>query len=718
MQKIKTVCVIGAGVMGSGIAAQIANSKTNVILLDIADNKSGNKNKIVSDAYDKLFTAKPAPLSHPDYAKYIKLGNLEDDIALIGKADLVIEVIVEKLDIKHQLYDSISKYLKPTAILASNTSTLPLSELKAKLPVNIRQNFIIIHFFNPPRYMELVELVTDLEISQDIIPELSQFLIESLGKTIVKCNDTPGFIANRVGCFLLELTVRKGIKENLDLSQIDYIFSKCLGFPSTGIFGLYDLIGHDVMSLISQSLLTSLPNSDKYHEAYIQTGILEKMKDKNLLGRKSGSGFYRLSKDGQGKTIKQVINFDDFSYQETQKIIEYRDIEDVLNRGDKYSNFISDILEDFFSYIISLVPTVTDDTNNIDQAMKLGYSLKYGPFELLGKMLGGSSWLKSKGIDVTIPDNAKANTTNGIILSNDSAQLQLIHGNYVFIIKSKMNALDSNVFNLMIDATHYCEDKNRELYIFPSGNNFSAGANLRYFKDFIENKNFKGIEEFLHLGQKAMLCLKYAKIPVIACARGLALGGGCEILLHSSFVVAHQNLNSGLVELGVGLIPGWGGTKEMFIRSKGDKTRLLQNLKNILIQNKSSSADYFAIDYSTQCTINMNKNLILEQAFDVIPSLFLSPPLLDPLRGGNDIERAKNDKKTFTETVIRLPDLNLLDEINHSGFDELQIDVLKFFQKIIDKKSVTEQELLDLEREKFLQLASTPLALERISRFV
>ena len=701
MQKIQTFCVIGSGVMGSAIAAQIANSKTNVILLDIADNKSGDKNKIVNDAYDRLLTQKPAPLSHPNYAKYIKLGNLEDDISLIKTADLVIEVIVEKLEIKHQLYDSISKYLKPTAILSSNTSTLPLSELKAKLPAIIRKNFVITHFFNPPRYMELVELIADSETSKEIIPELSEFLTKSLGKTTVNCNDTPGFIANRVGCFFLELVVRGGIKENLDVSQIDYIFSKHFGFPSTGIFGLYDLIGHDVMGLISSSLLTSLLNNDKYHQVCGQNHVLDKMKDKNFLGRKSGSGFYKLFKDVNGKTVKQVINFDDLAYHTPSDVIEYKDIEDVLDRGDKYSKFISNVLEEFFLYVISLVPTVTNDKANIDLAMKLGYSLKYGPFELLDKMPGGGEkWLKSKNIDIKIPDYKKTSSIDNtklvseIILTNNSAELQLVKDNYVFVIKSKMNALDNDVFNLIIEATHYCENQNKEMYILPLGNNFSAGANLNYFKESITNKDFKGIENFLQLGQKAMLCLKYSKIPVISCAMGLALGGGCEILLHSDFVIAHQNLNGGLVELGVGLIPAWGGTKEMFIRSNGDKKRLLQNLKNILLQNKTTSADYFALDYSVQLDVNMNKKFILEQAFRT---------------------KFTNYSK---DTRVNLPYINLMTELEHTKFDELQMDVLEFFQKIIDKKSITEQELLDLEREKFLQLSSTTLALERISRFV
>ncbi|WHA07248.1 enoyl-CoA hydratase/isomerase family protein [Candidatus Megaera polyxenophila] len=280
-------------------------------------------------------------------------------------------------------------------------------------------------------------------------------------------------------------------------------------------------------------------------------------------------------------------------------------------------------------------------------------------------------------------------------MNNDSARLELIDNHHVFVIKSKMNSLDSKVFNLMIEAIDYCENKNEALYIFPLGDNFSAGANLKYFKEAIEGKNFKLIEGLLQLGQKAMLRLKYSKIPVISCARGSALGGGCEILLHSNFVVAHQNLNSGLVELGVGLIPGWGGTKEMFLRSQGNKTKLLANLKNILFQNKSSSVDYFAIDYSVKTAINMNKNLILEQAFQ---------------------EKFQNAYSNSSQ--VDLPQISLINEMDHSGFDKLQIDIMNFFQKIIDKKSVTEGELLDLEKEKFLQLASTPISLERISKFV
>nr|WP_245969044.1 3-hydroxyacyl-CoA dehydrogenase family protein [Candidatus Rickettsia colombianensi] len=293
--EIKKVCVIGSGVMGSGIAALIANFSHKVVLLDIIAKDSDDSNKIVKNAVENLHKQKPPPLSFPDKANFITIGNLEHDLDLIKECDLVIEVIVEKLEIKHQLYNKIIPYIKEDAIIASNTSTLPLKRLKEDLPDNIKSRFVITHFFNPPRYMELLELIIDPTVKPEVIERVSEFLTKTLGKTIVKCNDTPGFIANRVGCFLLELVARKAISQNLDVATIDKIFTSCLGLPSTGIFGLYDLIGHDVMKLISSSLLAALPANDAYHKIYVNTPVLDKMIEKKLIGRKGDGGFYRLS---------------------------------------------------------------------------------------------------------------------------------------------------------------------------------------------------------------------------------------------------------------------------------------------------------------------------------------------------------------------------------------------------------------------------------------
>ena len=313
MSLIKKVCVIGSGVMGSGIAAQVANSRTKVILLDIADENSENPSNISASALVRMQSQKPAPLSHPSLAKYITTGNLRDHLNLISECDLIIEVIIERLDVKHALYETLLPYLKDGAIIASNTSTLPLAKLKEKLPQSVQNRFIISHFFNPPRYMELLELVSDVNNDNSVIERAEEFISKKLGKIIIHCNDTPGFIANRIGCFFLECTVRKAIEKGLDPAVIDQIFTKLLGFPSTGIFGLYDLIGHDVMALISKSLVSTLDSGDKYNEIYTESGILSVMKSRGLLGRKSCAGFYKVTKD-QGKTIKQIFDFKSLEY--------------------------------------------------------------------------------------------------------------------------------------------------------------------------------------------------------------------------------------------------------------------------------------------------------------------------------------------------------------------------------------------------------------------
>ncbi len=701
MSLIKKVCVIGSGVMGGGIAAQVANSRTKVILLDIADENSKNPSSIASSALARMQSQKPAPLSHPSLAKYITAGNLRDDLNLISECDLIIEVIIERLDVKHALYETLLPYLKDGAIIASNTSTLPLAKLKEKLPKSVQHRFIITHFFNPPRYMELLELVCDVNNDSSVIERAEEFISKKLGKIIIHCNDTPGFIANRIGCFLLEFTVRKAIEKGLNPVLIDQIFTKLLGFPTTGIFGLYDLIGHDVMALISKSLASALDSRDKYNEIYTESGILSMMKSKGLLGRKSGAGFYKVTKD-QGKTVKQIFNFKSLEYVELGPVEIPKTLEELFNKNDKYSNFFKEILATFFSYIISLVPEISDSTEDIDKAMKLGYSLKYGPFELLDSyMPKDENWLKElraelNGIKRPISNKSTWQDMAKIVLSNDSADLFEYKNNHVFIMKTKMNSLNHQVFDLIIDSVKLSEDKSLKLVIHPGkSKHFSVGADIRLFYDQISNKNFKATEGFIDLGQKAMLTLKYASIDVISCAYGLAIGGGCELLLHSHHVLAHQNLNAGLVELGVGLIPGWGGVKEMFLRSKGDKDLLVGNLRNILVQYQSASSDFFAKEYNVDCNFNMSTENIMSEAFEIKP-----------------VAR-------ITTNSVNLPKINLASEMDTANFDDTTHEVLEFFQKIIDMgKIIDESTLLSMEKEKFLQMAAKPASLERIGRLL
>jgi 3-hydroxyacyl-CoA dehydrogenase/enoyl-CoA hydratase/3-hydroxybutyryl-CoA epimerase len=706
--KINKIAVIGSGVMGSSIAALIASSSHQVVLLDIASNNPNDKNSILKQALENLPKQRPLPLVHPSKLAFITIGNLEDDLKLISECDLIIEVIIEKLEIKHQLYDKILPYLKENAILASNTSTLPLAKLKANLPDSMQARFIITHFFNPPRYMELVELILDSQIDQEVIERISEFLTINLGKTIVKCNDTPGFIANRVGCYLLELVVRKAIASNLDPVMIDRIFMELFELPNTGIFGLYDLIGHDVMKLISTALVSYLPNNDDYRRIYIAITNLDKMIENNLIGRKGLGGFYCMSMINGIKT-KEVIDLTDLSYLPVEEVKNpYSSVTELVNSDSVYGKFFCEILTEFYLYIISLIPEVTDNIYDIDLAIKLGYSWKKGPFELLiNKIPGKFEWLKAQALlmNPVLPEYiinrtyetieiSKFHTTliqlteSKVLLENDSAKLIIYQDRLVFIINTKMNSINENVLKLLLQAVDVAEAKDQALYITPLANYFSAGADLKFISFCIKNKDFIKLDNFLKLGQQAMMRLKYSNINIVSCAVGLALGGGCEILLHSDYIVANRELTAGLVEVGVGLVPGWGGVKEAFYRASNDKDRLVQNLKNILLQNKSSSANYFIIDYHMLNTqINMNPHLIINEAFAMnLPK-----------------KMAKISK------IITLPQVILAKELDLSKYDNLQLWLIAKFQEIISLQQIDEQRLLQIEREIFLELAKNPI---------
>lgn len=705
--KIEKVCVIGSGVMGSGIAALIANSSHQVLLLDIASNSPNDRNAVTKKALDGMLNRHPAALSHPSKLAYVTIGNLEDDLKLITECDLIIEVVIEKLEIKHQLYEKIIPYLKKDAILASNTSTLPLARLKEKLPDTIKSRFLISHFFNPPRHMELLELVIDKIISPEVVERISDFLVDGLGKTIVQCQDTPGFIANRVGCYLLELVVNKAIMANLNPVIVDNIFTKLFKFPSTGVFGLYDLIGHDVMKLISDSLISALPNSDDYQKVYLNSPTLEKMMKSNLIGRKGLGGFYRISVINGVKT-KEVINLADLSYSPIGKVHEeFNSINELLSSDSVYGKFFQEVIVRFYLYIASLIPSAAHNVYDIDVSMVLGYSWKVGPFELLMRYIdGGFEWLKEQAsiTNASLPEyiaNASYKTidinkfhTNvnmfnqsTTLLENNSAKLLLHNDRLVFTINTKLSCLDENVFNLLLKSTDLAEERVQDLYIYPSTNYFSAGADLKLFQQYLQDKEFTKLEEFLKLGQKTMMRLKYSSVNIISCPVGFALGGGCELLLHSDFIVANQELNAGLVEVGLGVVPSWGGIKEMFLRASNNKEKLLRNLRNILEQNKSSSAEYFIEDYHiTNAIVNMKKSLILNNAFN--------------LKLPKKIKASQN--------TITLPAISLSKELDITKYDELQNWLISKFQDIISTKSIDEEGLLQFERELFLELAKNP----------
>ncbi|MEY3196799.1 MAG: hypothetical protein RLZZ59_165, partial [Pseudomonadota bacterium] len=598
----------------------------------------------------------------------IRVGNLEDDLDLISSCDWVVEVIVERPEAKAGLYKKIAPYISPKAILSSNTSTLPMNQLKGYVDESIKPRFLLTHFFNPPRQMKLLELIYDEKTDADIVRIISDFISHNLGKTIIRSNDTPGFIANRIGCFLMQLCLKVAYEKKLSVSYIDSVFSKYLGFPSTGIFGLFDLIGLDVMRMISEVLVGALDKKDKFCEIYNKYPFYTNMIQAGYNGRKGLGGFYRL-KDVEGLKVKEELDFNTMEY---RSIIAH----EILLNDD-----VKSIIDIFFPYVRSLLGVVSSSKEDIDTAMRLGYSWENGPFELESNISGSAQ-------------STKHHSNLRPILENSSAYLyEVTPGNLVISFRTKMNILNEEIFNLIIDSVNYAEkQKAKKLIIYPEGSNFSAGADLKYFLEIAKNQDSDAAEKFLLLGQKAMLSLKYSKVPVIACAKGVALGGGCEILLHSHFILGHLDLSAGLVEVGVGLIPGWGGVKEMVLRSGGDHELLVSNIKNILSKNRSSSIYGFANDYAVE------NFLCVMKEEDLLPYA---------LARDFEITPCKNLYfECHLDLISSYVDLKLDD---HANF------IAKELQDALNSSSVSEEKILEIERCCFKKLLFSEVTINKMS---
>jgi 3-hydroxyacyl-CoA dehydrogenase len=615
--EINKVVVIGSGVMGSGIAAHIANSGTKVLLLDIVPKDAGaDRNKLADGALERMLKADPAVLTHKSKAKLITAGNLEDNLDLLGDADWIIEVVLEKLDVKRDLYKKIAAVRKPKSIVSSNTSTIPLKHLIEGLSEEFRKHFIITHFFNPPRYMQLLELVVDEETDKGAAQVIRDFCDVRLGKGVVECNDTPGFIANRIGCFWMTSGVLEAMRLGISVQEADLVMGKPVGIPKTGVFGLLDLIGIDLMPLIASELAKTLPAGDEFIKIYNQPELIKKMIADGYTGRKGKGGFYRLNTEG-GKKTKEVINLKTGEYLPDSKpslasveaakggLIKLVTHEDV---GGQYAR---SVLVQTLAYAASLVPEIASEITSVDEAMRLGYNWKYGPFELIDRLsdgeISGAKWLADelKNLGKTVPDiltkagNSKLYKTevdkklffniNGKydevkvesdywmladkklgkkpVLKNPSASLWDV-GDGILCLEytSKMNSVDPLILEMMQKSIEVVQKDFKGLVIGNDADNFCVGANIGILLFAANVAAWKQIREIIKQGQDAYMALKFAPFPVVTAVSGMALGGGCEILMHSDAVQAHIETYTGLVEVGVGIVPGWGGCKEMVIR--------------------------------------------------------------------------------------------------------------------------------------------------------
>lgn len=621
MSAIEKVVVIGSGVMGAAIAGHIANAKIPVTLLDIIPEGAKDRNQLAKDAIERLKKTEPAPLVHKNRIPLITPGNIEDNLDAIKEADWIIEVVIERLDIKQSLYKKIDEVRKKGSIVSSNTSTLPLQQLVADMPESFAEDFLITHFFNPPRYMRLLELVTGSSTKKDVIDTIIDFADKTLGKGVVHCKDTPGFIANRIGCYWIQVGLLDAIAMGINVEEADAVMGKPVGVPKTGIFGLMDLIGIDLMPLIADSMLASLPKDDAFATTYEEPDVVKKMIADGYTGRKGKGGFFRLNKE-DGKKVKEVINLADGSYSEAKRpklacIKDSKgDLRKLFTHKDPASKYAWSVISKMLCYTAEIAADIAEDISAIDNAMKWGYNWKYGPFEMLDRMgkegKTGAKWfadrLREEGRDVPefiekatdkpfygasdtkrfhltprgeyedilVADDAYmlADITRGKtpISKNASAKLWDI-GDGVACLEftSKMNSIDPAILEMVAKATDIVQKDFKGLVIANDGEHFSVGANIGYVLYAANVAAWKMIEGIIAQGQEVFAGLKFAPFPVVSAPSGMALGGGCEVLLHSDAIQAHMELYTGLVEVGVGVIPGWGGCKEMLLRTLAQK---------------------------------------------------------------------------------------------------------------------------------------------------
>lgn len=764
-QPIKKVCVIGAGTMGAGIAAQVANAGVPVLLLDIVPKDGANRNAVAEGAVAKMLKTEPAPFMSKAAAKLVETGNIEDHLEKIAECDWVIEAVIERLDIKQGLYAKLEAVKREGTAVSSNTSTIPLAQLVDGRSEAFKRDFLITHFFNPPRYMRLLEIVTGPDTDAGVAAKVEQFADVAMGKTVVKAKDTPGFIANRIGTYWIQLGLNAAFDQGLSVELADAVAGKPMGVPKTGIFGLVDLVGIDLMPHLQASLTSTLPKDDPYHAIARSHPLIEKMIADGYTGRKGKGGFYRLNKEMSRR--KETIDLATGEYRETIRATGPSgkagrgDLRALVETKGPIGEYAWAVLGGTLAYAASLIPSAADDVVAIDDAMKLGYNWKAGPFEMIDKL--GAAWLaqrlESEGKPVpeilkVAGDRPFYRVENGVrqalalsgtyedikrpqgvlsladvklagkpMLKNASAALWDIgDGVTALEFTGKMNALDGEVMKLIVEAIPLVAAKYKALVVYTDADNFSAGANLGLAIFAVNIAAWSEIEKLVAGGQMAYKGLKYAPFPVVGAPAGMALGGGCEILLHCDAIQAHAELYMGLVECGVGLVPGWGGNGELLDRwqsnpmmPKGPMPAVAKVFETVSTASVSKSAAQAKemLFLRGDDAITMNRDRLLYDAKQKALSLVEgykpreAPHFRLPGESGRTaLSMAaegfhKQGKATDYDMVVS----DALATVLTGGEADL-VDV------------VSEQELLKLEREAFMRLVRSPRSIARVEHML
>src|SRR6056297_3527178 len=646
---VKKAAVLGAGVMGAQIAAHLTAAGIPVRLFDLPA-KEGGRNDLVKGSIQRLAKLKPPPLADMSLVEFLHPENFDDDAAKLADCDFIIEAVAERIDIKKSLYDKIEKHIRPDAIFASNTSGLSITELAGVLPEKNRARFCGVHFFNPPRYMHLVELIPHAGTDPGVMDQLEVFLTETLGKGVVRARDTVNFIANRVGVFSMISTVHHAERLGLGFDTVDALTGPAIGRPKSATFRLADVVGLDTMANVISTMQNKLED-DPWHPLYKAPEWMSQLIEAGALGQKAGAGVFRK----EGKAIRVLDpasgGYRDTDYSlddEVKQVIAIKDPAEkmkALAESDRAElQFLWAIHRDLFQYCAVHLEEIADSAREIDLAMRWGYGWSVGPFEIW-QAAGWSqvaAWVRrdieagNALTDADLPgwvdtvegahaDSGSVTGTGGAFPRPDLAVYQrqmqpprLIgesssHGTTVADLsgarlwtleddvlivshKSKMNVIDTGVIDGLNEAIERAEREFSGIVIWQPNGPFSAGANLKAAMEWVENGEYDKVEKLVADFQQANLRLRYAAVPSVAAVRGLALGGGLELAMHASRIVAHLESYMGLVEAGVGLLPAGGGLGTLAFRihdqtKAGDSYPLLEKrFKQVAMGQVSGSA--------------------------------------------------------------------------------------------------------------------------------
>lgn len=781
-RSIKKVAVLGSGVMGSRIACHFANVGCEVLLLDIVPKEAveskdvAARNKLVNDALQFALKSNPSPIYSKKFVSRISTGNMTDDMYRIADADWVIEVVVERLDIKKIVFDNVEKYRKPGTLITSNTSGIPIHMMLEGRSEDFQKNFFGTHFFNPPRYLKLLEIIPTPKTDQSAIDFVMEYGAKVLGKTMVLCKDTPAFIANRVGVYAIQDLFHTVTKMGLTVEEVDKLTGPAMGRPKSATFRTCDVVGLDTLVHVANGVKDNCPN-DERRDVFEIPSYVSKMVENNWLGSKTKQGFYKKTTNAEGKSEILVLDLETLEYRSQNKVkfatLEAAKLEPELGKRtkilfagkDKAGDFYRSVFTGVFQYVTNRIPEISDELYKIDEALKAGFGWEMGPFETwdaigfekvisvmeeMGKKPAQFVYdMKAKGVtafykledgnrkyyDITsgeykvIPGTeelvslANLRETNTVWQNQDVHIIHLGDGILNVEFHTKMNTIGGGVLegiNKAIDLAEQ-EGQYKGVIISNEGENFSAGANVGMIFMMAVEQEYDELDFAIRAFQNTMMRLRYSSIPVIVAPHNLALGGGCEMALHADKVIAHAETYTGLVEFGVGLIPGGGGTKEFALRNHDDLKEgdiRINNLRNRFLtvgQAKVATSAYeaFELGYYREGI----DEVVVSRAHQLA---YAKQVCLNMANKGYQQPAKRKDITVYGQEglgIVYVGAHSMWSGHYISEHDKLISEKLGFVMcggDLSQPTEVSEQYLLDLERRAFLELCTEKKTLERI----